>query len=95
MHMVFHIELSFHLECSLSFSSLVRAKFVFADGRLTTGAEPPCGFRSVTELDLKCCKGKTSPKRILDSKVGSSDLLGGMLQLTRTPPKLDAVKGKL
>jgi hypothetical protein len=43
--------------------------------RLTTGAEPPCGCRSVTKLDLQCRKGKSSPKRILDSKVGSSDLL--------------------
>jgi hypothetical protein len=42
---------------------------------LTTGAEPPCGCRGVTKLDLQCRKGKSSPKRILDSKVGSSDLL--------------------
>jgi hypothetical protein len=42
------------------------------------GAEPPCGWHSVTKLDLKCCKGKINLKRILDSKVGSSDLLGGL-----------------
>ena len=41
-----------------------------------TGAAPPCGWRSVTKLDLKYCKGKINLKRTLDSKVGSSDLLG-------------------
>jgi hypothetical protein len=47
--------------------------------RLTAGAEPPCGWRSEAKLGLKCCKGKPSLKRILDSKVGSSDWLGGGL----------------
>jgi len=42
---------------------------------LTAGAEPPCGWRSVTKLDMKCCKDKNRLNRILDSKVGSSDLL--------------------
>jgi hypothetical protein len=42
-----------------------------------TGAEPPCGCRSATKLGLQCCKGNNGFKGILDSKVGSSDLLGG------------------
>jgi len=46
---------------------------------LNGGTEPPCGCRSVTKLDLKCCKGKINLKRILDSKVGSSDLLGAVV----------------
>jgi hypothetical protein len=40
---------------------------------LTTGAEPPCGWHSVTKLGLKRCKGKNYLTRILDSKVGSSN----------------------
>jgi len=46
----------------------------------TPGAEPPCGCRSETKLDLKCCKDKNSFTRILDSKVGSSDLLASAPQ---------------
>jgi hypothetical protein len=56
--------------------------------RPTPGAEPPCGWHSVTQLDLQCCKGKTNLKRILDSKVGSSDLLGGSLLYTMIPKNL-------
>jgi hypothetical protein len=53
-------------------------EFYSTDGRvpLMAGAEPPCGWRNVTKLGLQCCKGKSSLKRILDSKVGSSYLLG-------------------
>ena len=51
---------------------------------LTAGAEPPCGWRSVTKLGLQYCKDKNGFKRILDSKVGSSDLLGGLYLLNQT-----------
>ena len=55
------------------------------------GAEPPCGWRSVTRLDLKYCKGKINLKKTLDSKVGSSDLLCGtdITFTDRSDPSLD------
>ena len=41
------------------------------------GTEPPCVLRTVTKLSLKCCKCKNNLIRVFDSKVGSSDGLGG------------------
>jgi hypothetical protein len=56
--------------------TLERRVFQTACG-LTTGVQPPCGCRSVTKLDLKCCKRNASLKRTLDSKVGCNELLCG------------------
>lgn len=40
------------------------------------GAQPPRGLRSGATLELKRRKGEKRLKRILDSVVGCSDLLG-------------------
>jgi hypothetical protein len=62
--------------------------------RQTVRAESPCGCHSVTKLGLKDCKGKTSPKRILNSKVGSSDLLGGHHRNSYTDSKISKAPGR-
>ncbi len=46
-----------------------------------TRANPPCGLRSVTKLDLKRTKSENTLTGILDSKVGFSEWLGSSAPL--------------
>jgi hypothetical protein len=45
---------------------------------LTAGTEPPGGWRSETQHELKRTEGDSTFTKALDSLVGSSDLLGGI-----------------
>jgi hypothetical protein len=53
--------------CAISYAS----RSTLSNG----GAQPPCDFRSDSKLNLKRRKIKTVSNRMLDSKVGCSDLL--------------------
>ena len=65
----------FQFDYTIIFIYLIHSGY--SDAPPNGGAEPPCSWRSAMILDIETLQTHTPSSGILDSKVGSSDWLGG------------------